>query len=164
MAADRPVRDRRRRRGLVLLLLIVLGAGAGVAASFLLGDEDPYASPTTVELPPAPDDVGPTQGFLAGPEGVLARQAFDATRPLIGQPDVRTCGDVTRALQALGGPTAVFSAAAGIPDRATSEMALRHLDAATRFLGSCFEDDKVPDGDEITFTATILSRRLEELQ
>lgn len=164
MSSRAPGRGRRRGWPWLLLVLLVLSGGGLLATRVLLAEEDLYASPETVPLPPTPADIAPSTAFLSGPEGTLVRHALEATLPLLDAPTVDTCKGVTTALEALGEPKAVFTAAAGFPDPATAEMAARHIDATIRFLGSCFEDAELPATDEVSFTATILSRRIDELQ
>ena len=161
---EQPERRRRRWRvAAVAVVVLALAAGGGWAYRKYAGN-DVFESPGSVELPALPDDRTPTVDFLAGNEGALIVASLDATEPLEGEVDRPTCTSVAQALDAVGGPAQIFSAAAGVPDGPTSEMAVSHLAASTRFLGTCFDTGVPPSNDEVRFTATVLRRRLAELR
>lgn len=139
-------------------------AGGAVGGYLALRPDGVFDSPDSVALPPPPDDAAPTADFLNGAEGKLIVDALEATEPLEGEFDVGTCTTVSRRLDAIGSPTAIFTAAAGVPDGPTSEMAVYHLTAATHLLGECFEENVAPPNDEVRFTATVLRRRIEQVR
>ena len=154
---------RRRRRWLIVAVLVpvILAAGALVARQ-LFGEEDVYASPSTVELPTLPEDLTSVQEYLAGPEGAMVRGLIDAADLALAAGDgSSSCDAALAALDALGPPQQVFAAAEGVPDPDSAEMAVRHASALSRFLGACVSEDVALDTDELEFTTTILRRRLE---
>ena len=158
-------RCRRRRRlvnggaaGLVVL------AGAALTGWWFFVRDGVFDAPEAVELPAAPDDLAPVREFLNGPEGSLVVRALGATAPLTADPSVPDCEKVASALDAIAPPQTLFSAAAGIPDGPTSEMAVSHLTATTHVLGDCLTNQAMPDLAEVTFTSTVFRRRLDELR
>lgn len=156
----------KRRRRLVIggaFGLVVL-AGAGFTGWWFFVRDSVFDAPQAVELPAAPDDLAPVREFLSGTEGSLVVRALGATAPLTADPSVPDCEKVAAALDAIAPPQTLFSAAAGIPDGPTSEMAVSHLSATTHVLGDCLTNKAMPDLAEVTFTSTVLRRRLDELQ
>lgn len=158
-------RGRRRRR------LVISGAfglailtGAAAAGWWFFVRDDVFDSPEAVELPAAPDDLAPLREFLNGPEGSLIVRALEATAPLTADSSVPDCEKVASELDGIAPPQTLFSAAAGIPDGPTSEMAVSHLTATTHVLGDCLTNQAMPDLAEVTFTSTVLRRRLDELR
>lgn len=165
-ASSQPPRRRRWRRVLlVILALATLGGGGLIAARHFLAEDDVYASPATVDLPALPEELGPVQEYLAGPEGAMVRGLIDAAdQALAGGAGTTSCETAITTLDGLGGPQQVFAAAEGVPDPDTAEMAVSHASALSRFLGVCLSETAAPEPDELEFTTTVLRRRLEEFR
>lgn len=157
---------RSRRRGRVLLVLVAAALIIGVWGLAAMQQEDnPFASPETVELPDLPDDSAPTVYFLASPEGQLVPALLDATAPLLAdQPDVEGCRRTVDRLDRVGTPDELLVASARVPDQSTSDMVLNHVHALARFLGTCLEEGAAPPVDEVRFTSVVLQRRLDSLR
>ncbi len=162
---EKRLRPRRGRRWALGSLAVLLVAGAGAtAARYLLAEEDVYASPETVDLPPPPDDAAPTREYISGPEGALVRALLDAAdQALAGGTGTVACETAIATLDGTGAPQQVFAAAQGLPDPASAEMAVRHASALSRFLGICISEGAAPDPKELVFTSTIMRCRLDEL-
>ena len=156
-------RPRRRRWPMRIVGVAVLAAAIVGVWMLWFQPEDIYASPETVELPALPQDQSETAAYVAGDDGQLLRNVVVATEPLLQARNKAECEEVANSLDALGSPESVLAAIAGIPDRATADIAANHLAAVARFTGTCLEDGTAPSGDEIRFTHVIVSRRLEEL-
>lgn len=164
-SSQTPRRRRWRRVLLVILVLATLGGGGLLAARHFLAEDDVYASPSTVELPALPEELGPVQEYLAGSEGAMVRGLLDAADQALAEgTGAASCETAIATLDGLGGPQQVFAAAEGVPDPDTAEMAVRHASALSRFLGVCLSETAPPESDELEFTTTVLRRRLEEIQ
>jgi hypothetical protein len=144
---------------------VAVVAAAGYAGwDRVLRQPGAYESPSSVELPPLPDDTAPTSDYLASGDGQLLLAVTTAVEPLLGDDaSTSTCTTTIASLDGIGSPDQIFAAADGVPDRPTAEIATRYLAAITRFLGHCLEDGGLPSKDELQFTSTILTRRLESL-
>lgn len=153
--------SRGRRITAIVVVLVVAAAATLVYLRWLRGDEG-LADPASVELPAAPDDAAATLDFLNGPEGSALLRAVEITGSLGEVTSASGCKALLGRLDEAGSPTALFTAAAGIPDRATGEMAEHHLVAAASYLGRCIAGDEA-DPEEADFTAEVLRRRLEQL-
>jgi len=167
--SPRPYASRRRRKWPSLLALVVLGgAGAGgylvwrhLEASGSANGQ--FAAPEDVELPANPADPIATATYLNGPDGAIIRQLLIATAPLSANVDSATCEQVIAGLEATATPADVLTAASGIPDQPTAEMAVAHLDAVKRTLAGCLAGVAPVSSDEVLFTSGVLTRRIEEL-
>ena len=157
------------RRRVVLFLAIVLLI-AGVAAGVILvrdRESGTFADPGKVELPSVGGDRAETITYL-GPsgQGAVVREVLAISRGYYearARPSNSECqGVIDEKLPALGSPDEVYAAAAGVPDRATADMAINHIDALGRFLAACALHDR-DDRDELRFTGVVLERRLSSL-
>lgn len=124
--------------------------------------DDGLADPAKVELPAPPDDSAATLEFLNGPEGTPLLRAVEITDSLATTTSTSACAALLERLDEVGSPQALFAAAAGIPDPATGEMAVHHLDAVATYLGECISGSEA-DPEESEFTGEVLRRRLEQL-
>ena len=162
-----PKRRRRGKAGAIFVSLAVIGAAGGYAGWRPLhhpkGDGGVFSNTESVELPHLPADVQSSQTFGLGPEGQQINAGLAATEVLLSGTEPDAGGRAAESLDTIGTPQQLFSAAAGVPDSSTAEMAVAHMDALTRFVGECLTTGIVPPDDELRFTATVLQRRMDEL-
>lgn len=163
--------DKRRRKhgrkGILMAtaMLALLMAGGYAGWGRYLQAKGPYADPDGVELPPVPDDKRSSSGYLVGPDGQKLSAFMTALEPIYADgAEATSCAAAVAVLDQMATPDQVFGIASGFPDGTTSEIAVRHVVAGTRFLGQCLEYGSLPSPDELRFTAKVLSRRLEQLR
>lgn len=162
-SARRASRSRSRRLAVVSVLLLAI-AGVGFALLRLSQDESHgrFADPAKVSLP-AVEDGEATAAYLRG-EGAAAVRLVELTTALAeGDASQSTCQDlIENGLPNVGDPPDLLGLAAGIPDRATSEMAVEDLRAVVGVLQQCSQGETA-DTDRLRFARTVLVRRLQEL-
>lgn len=160
-------RTRRKRMIGATLAVGLIGVSAVAVWAVRSGESDDIAgfgNPNTVDLPPLPSTRGEVSEYLRRGGGQILRDVHLVSRRLEAADSPADCVALADDLDALATPREVFAIGDGVPDAATREILLSHLDEMTRYIGDCLRTGQLSDAGALRFKRVVAERRLEEFE